>query len=254
MAGFDLFSGSDRGLVRTNNEDSVGCVQFEHSSVVLAQVADGVGGYEGGEVASRMAVDSIENHVRKLVRQATSGGGYTEHWMQQVLPNAISEANQLIRQRRQQDAQLSSMATTLVAALWHDHQLALASLGDSRCYRWRDNSLQQLTRDHTVAQQLIDEGGLDAEQVRAMPYHHVLSRALGLEAVAEAELHMLQAQAGDRYLLCSDGLTNCLDDARIAAIMARKSEVHECGEELIASANDAGGVDNISVVLVQLLD
>lgn len=254
MVRFNIYGGSDRGLVRKNNEDSIACVQFEHAPVVLALVADGVGGYEGGEVASKLAVDSIHDHVRKSVLQAKSGGGFTEQWMEQVLDLAIREANEQILDQREQDPQLGSMATTIVAAVAKDHRLSLAYMGDSRCYLWRDQRLQQLSHDHTVAQQMVDEGGFDQQQLQFLPYHHVLSRALGLEDEARPDCQILEIRDADIFLLCSDGLTNCLSDEEITDILARTSDIHACGEELIASANDAGGTDNISVVLLQVLE
>jgi protein phosphatase len=254
MAQFSLYGGSDRGLVRKNNEDSIRYQQFEHAPVVLAVVADGVGGHEGGEIASALAVDSIEAHVRKCVLQATSGGGYGDPWPQQILLDAIEEANQLIHQQRQQQRQLASMATTVVAALILEHRLALANLGDSRCYLWREQQLQLLSHDHTVAQQMIDDGNFNEQQMKFTPYHHVLSRALGMDLLAEVDVRSMDTQGDDIYLLCSDGLTNCLSDEQIADILRRKADIDDCTEELIASANDAGGNDNISVVLVRVDD
>jgi len=252
MVRFNLYGGTDRGLVRKNNEDSIRYLQFEHSPVALAIVADGVGGHEGGEIASGLAVDSIEAHVRKAVLQATSGGGYGDPWPEQILLNAIEEANQLISQQRQQQRQLAAMATTVVAVLFKDQRLALANMGDSRCYRWRDQQLALLSHDHTVAQELIDQGNFDQQQMKNTPYHHVLSRALGLKRVPQVEARSLDASSGDIYLLCSDGLTNSLSDEQISDVLRSINNIDDCTEELIASANDAGGGDNISVVLVQV--
>ena len=254
MVGFRLYGGTDRGLVRKNNEDSIACVQFEHSPVVLAVVADGVGGHEGGEVASQLAVDSIEAYVSKSVMQATSGGGYGDQWPEQILRQAIEDANTQINRQRQQQRRLASMAATVVALLLIEQRLSLAYMGDSRCYRWRDQQLAQLSHDHTVGQQLIDEAGVDEQQSQSNPYHHVLSRALGMDSPADIDSRSMDARNGDVYLLCSDGLTNSLSDEQIADILRSKTDVDACAEELIASANDAGGRDNISVVLVQVVE
>ncbi len=251
MAVVNIYGGTDRGMVRRNNEDSIGFVQFEHSPISLGIVADGVGGHEGGEVASRMAVDAIEEYVRKSVLQATSGGGYGDHWLEKTLINSIEEANRLITNVQATDKHLSSMATTVVTILIKEEELCLAYLGDSRCYRWRNNHLEQISHDHTVAQQLLDEGSFSEEQIQLTPYHHVLSRALGLDGVANADSINIKTEDSDIYLLCSDGLTNCLSDKQIEEIIKNKKDINECAEELIASANDAGGADNISVVLAQ---
>lgn len=254
MAHYAIFSGSDRGLVRRNNEDSIGALMFEQEGMALALVADGVGGHAGGEVASQLAVDVIRQHVAPAVARAESLAAGDELWLQHLLLDALHEANAAIVAEQKQQPELSSMATTVVAALFNHHQMMLAHMGDSRCYRWREKQLQLLTRDHTVAQQLIDQGNFTAEQIRHMPYHHVLSRALGLDAFAEIDGHIWNLLPGDLYLLCSDGLTNCLEDEQILDILNGGDDIHRCGEELIASANDAGGVDNISVVLVRVVD
>ena len=254
MAMLQLYGGTDRGLVRKSNEDSIGYVRYDHSPVALAVVADGVGGHEGGEVASKLAIETIDAYVRKAVLRAGSGGGYNDHWLEQTLSAAVEEANQKIVAQRKLQKSLASMATTAVAVLLKEHQLVLANLGDSRCYRWRRQQLELLSHDHTVAQQLIDKGNLNEEQVQHTPYHHVLVRALGLDDAADVDTRSLETEAGDTYLLCSDGLTNCLTDQQIADILASKTDIDACTEELIASANDAGGVDNISVVLVRVVD
>ena len=247
----ELYGGTDRGMVRKTNEDSICFVHYPHTPVALGIVADGVGGHEGGEIASQMAVELIEDYVRKKVLQANSGGGYVEHWLEQTLLNSIEYANQKIVYKREHDRNLASMATTVVAFLIKEETLFLANLGDSRCYRWRNQRVELLSHDHTVAQQMLDEGDVDEEQLKFTPYHHVLSKALGLDSVVEVNSLEIQVEAEDVYLLCSDGLTNCLSDEQIKSIITEKSDITECAEELIASANDRGGADNISVVLAK---
>ena len=251
MSKLTIYGGTDRGMVRKQNEDSIGYVQFDHSPVSLAVVADGVGGHAGGEVASRMAVDAIEEFVRKAVLQANSGVGYVDNWLEQTLVNAIEYANKKIIDHQLKNQPLANMATTVVALLIKENQLVLSHLGDSRCYRRRNNQLELLSHDHTLAQQMVDNGVIDEKQMRNSPYHHVLNRALGLENTVCASACHHELYASDFYLLCSDGLTNCLDDEQISAILKNNSDMHACIEELIASANDVGGVDNISVVIVQ---
>jgi protein phosphatase len=252
MIKLDLYGGTDRGMVRKNNEDSICFVDYAHTPVALGVVADGVGGHEGGEVASQMAVELIEEYVRKKVLQANSGGGYIEHWLERTLLNAIQHANQEIVNVRNHDKQLASMATTVVTYLIKDQTLFLAYLGDSRCYRWRKHNLEQLSHDHTVAQQMLDEGDVNEDQIKYTPYHHVLSRALGLDEELDIDTLETTLEDNDVYLLCSDGLTNCLNDQQIEEIISQKSDITDCAEELIASANDRGGGDNISVVLAKI--
>ena len=251
MESIKIYGGTDRGMVRENNQDAIGYLQFDHSDISLAIVADGVGGHAGGEIASRLAVETIEEYLRKAVLQATSGGGYTEQWLEQMLRHAIEAANDAIAREQLLEKTLENMATTIVSLLIRNDNLALAHLGDSRCYRWKDDELTQLTTDHTIAQQLLDEGAITRKQFSVSPYHHVISQALGLKIDIKLQPEVLTAQPGDTYLLCSDGLTNCLNDQQIASVLNRNSDLESSVDELITRANDAGGVDNISVVLVQ---
>jgi len=250
MINIEIHGGSDRGLIRENNEDSIAYSLYERASIALAIVADGVGGHEGGEVASRLIVDSIKEYVRNAVLQATSGGGYSELWMEQVTLNAIQNSNIEVINQQQQDKNISNMASTLVSLLIKNDRMILAHVGDSRCYLLREAQLTQLTKDHTIAQRMLDEGAITKEQYRTSPYHHVLSRAMGIEKVVRADVIHNEIEDKDIYLLCSDGLTNCLTDKQIIEIIKSKNNLQECVEELIAKANDEGGIDNISVVLV----
>jgi len=250
---FEIYGGSDTGLIRENNEDSIGYELYNNAEIALAIVADGVGGYEGGEVASDIAVEFIKESVRKAVLLAKSGAGYSELWMQQVLLNSFEEANQQIIHQQTLNKKLIKMASTVVALMCRESQLVLSHYGDSRCYMWRNNQLTQLTKDHSIAQQMLDDGVLTKENYRMSPYHHIISHALGLEKIVDAETLQYQIEDKDVFLLCSDGLTNCLEDETIAEIIKSHTDIQLCVEELISRANDAGGVDNISVVLVNCI-
>lgn len=251
MMHVEIYGGTDLGLQREHNEDAIRHAQFDEARISLALVADGVGGHAGGEIASRMAADVMDNYVTSCVTQAISAGGYSEHWLQQTLANAIERANREIITGQKQGPALATMATTVVSVLIRGQQLALGYLGDSRCYRWRDKKLQQITQDQTLAQQMLDQGIIDQKQFLVSPYHHVLSRALGLGEISMVDIHLHDILDGDVFLLCSDGLTNCLTDPSIADILAKKTDITAATDELITCANDAGGMDNISVVLVK---
>lgn len=251
MFQISLYGGSDRGLVRENNEDSIAFTTFDEDAITLALVADGVGGHAGGEVASRLAVDSIMDFMSKAVLQASSGGGYSEQWLKQILSKSLNWANKTIFEQQSQQPAYSNMATTIVAVLVKDATLALSYLGDSRCYRWRDHTLQQLTHDHTVAMQMFDAGALSDEEYQQSPYHHIINHGLGLSKKEAAEETLFDIQDKDFYLLCSDGLTNSLTDLQIAAILDDSEDITNCVDELITCANDAGGKDNISVVMLE---
>ena len=250
MFDIEMYGGSDKGMVREHNEDSIGYELYNNGEVALAIVADGVGGYEGGEVASSITVDTIKENVRKAVMLAKSGAGYAEHWLQQVLLNAFEEANREIINQQMLNEGLSKMASTVVAVLCRQNQLMLSHYGDSRCYMWRNSQLLQLTKDHSVAQQLVDGGMLTEENYHLSPYHHVISHAMGLEEIMDADATQYELENHDVFLLCSDGLTNCLKDEQIADTLKNNSDIQLCTEELICRANDAGGVDNISVILL----
>ena len=251
MFQINLHGGSDRGLVRENNEDSIAFTTFDEDAIALALVADGVGGHAGGEIASRLAVDSIMDFMAKAVLQASSGGGYSEQWLKQILSQALNSANKTIFEQQTEQPAYSNMATTIVAVLIKDETLALSYLGDSRCYCWRDHTLQQLTHDHTVAMQMFDAGALSDEEYQQSPYHHIINHGLGLSKKETAEETLFDIQDNDRYLLCTHGLTNSLSDIQIAAILDASDDISDCVDELITCANDAGGRDNISVVMLE---
>lgn len=246
-------AGSDRGRVREQNEDRVLISEFEYSDVALLIVADGVGGYAGGEVASQLCIDHMQQTVAKAVLQAHSGGGYGEHWLTQTLQQAVLDANQQIIKAQQQQPALANMATTVVGLLIKETSAVLCHLGDSRCYCY-SQQLQQLTTDHTLLQDMLSDGQIDQQTFELSPMHHVISRALGLNMQPQLDLQLIKLQAAQRYLLCSDGLTDCVSDAQIQYVLEQHSDVAQCVDELIKLANDHGGADNISVVLLSVDD
>ena len=241
--------GTDKGLVREQNEDSILSCSFDHSEVSLFIVADGVGGHEGGAVASKIAVETIKNVISKAVMLANSGGGYGEQWLENTLLHAIEESNNELLKRQVEQAQYSTMATTVVAVLVNKQQAVLSHLGDSRCYLYKNSELFQLTEDHTVLQKLLNEGKINQQQFNDLPMHNMISQALGLSDQIELNIQQLNLQESVKYLLCSDGLTNCLTDEQIVEVLSSYTDLDECVDELITRANDNGGLDNISVVI-----
>lgn len=245
----DYAGGTDRGQVREQNEDRILLAEFAHSDVILLVVADGVGGHAGGEVASQLCIDQLQQSVARAVLQAHSGGGYGEHWLSQTLQQAVLDANRHIIEAQQQQPALANMATTVVALLIKQQSAALCHLGDSRCYCYA-HQLQQITTDHTLLQDMLGDGQIDQQSFELSPMHHVISRALGLNMQPQLELQMLKLQADRRYLLCSDGLTDAVSDAQIQYVLEQQGDVDQCVDELIKLANDHGGPDNISVVVL----
>lgn len=235
---FRIYSATDPGLLRGINEDSIGhrCLP----DGIIAVIADGVGGNPGGAFASRLAVDEI------LQAAAHSA----ERPLEAQLVDACSAANQAVRRAQREHSGYEEMATTVIALLASDRTAVILHAGDSRCYLWREGNLTPLTRDHTVAEQMVDDGTIGPADVNRTPYQHILTRGLGLNDSFQHTTASHQIAAGDTYLLCSDGLSKPLGDGELAAVL-QSVPLDEAADALIAAANQAGGPDNISVILVR---
>jgi serine/threonine protein phosphatase PrpC len=233
------FAGSDVGRMRSGNEDSYFCGQ------TVFAVADGLGGHQGGEVASAAAVEPL---ARLDGRQFTDPGEAAE-----ALATAIREANEAILDRAAGDPALYGMGTTVTAAaVAGDGHIQLAHVGDSRAYLLREGALDQLTTDHTVVGELVRRGRLTPEQAAIHPERSILTRAVGLDPRVPVDLpDPLELRPGDQLLLCSDGLTEAVDDDQIAELLSATPDGNAACRSLIDAANDAGGPDNITVVLVR---
>jgi serine/threonine protein phosphatase PrpC len=225
---------TDTGRQRRDNEDNA----YVRAPVFV--VADGMGGAQAGEVASKLAVDEFHEDL-------PSDGTAEER-----LAGRIQSANRRIYDLSHSDQELAGMGTTLTAAYLSDLDLAIAHVGDSRAYIFRDGTLTRLTQDHSLVGFLIREGKLTEEQAAEHPQRSIITRALGIEADVEVDTYTISVRAGDVVLLCSDGLTSMIDEERIASILAAHSDLDQAGEQLIGAANDAGGRDNITVVLFRL--
>ena len=225
---------TDTGRQRRDNEDSA----FARAPVFV--VADGMGGAQAGEVASRIAVEAFE--------QGLPDQGSPE----ERLAERVREANQQIYERSRADRGRAGMGTTLTAAYVDDTHVAIAHVGDSRAYLFRDGSLQRLTQDHSLVDELVRRGKLTEEQAAEHPQRSIITRALGPEPDVEVDTWTYPARAGDVVLLCSDGLTSMISEERVRAILAEHSNLDEAADALIREANEAGGRDNITVVLFRL--
>jgi protein phosphatase len=240
---------TDAGRVRANNEDALDW----DVDVGLFVVADGMGGCNAGEVASSLAVRMLLAEFRQapLNLPAREGCPPALSPAAMRLCTAILKANRAVFEASLQDAQYAGMGTTLVTALFQGQRAVIASIGDSRVYRYRGNQLEQLTVDHTVLQEQIEYGMITPEQARFMGGRGLITRALGVEAGVEVDVQEQPLLPGDTYLLCSDGLFDMLEDGEIAAILREQPEVEAAARGLVAAANDRGGYDNISVILVR---
>jgi protein phosphatase len=228
-------SATDRGQIRDNNEDTF-VVDDERA---LFAIADGMGGHRGGEVASRTAIESL--------RASIASG--------QPVNEAIEQANSAVIDRAAGDEELAGMGTTLTAVIPSgSQQLLVGHVGDSRAYLLRDGTLQRITDDHSLVEELVRDGRLTPEQAEAHPQRAIITRALGVDSTVDVDLYPLDVAAGDRIILCSDGLNTMLRDREIERISRNERDPQHAADALVAAANTAGGEDNITVVIIDVAE
>ncbi len=230
-----IIARSHPGRVRPNNEDSIGFVAHEG----IAVLADGMGGLNAGEVASRHAVD--------LMLQGLTAG--------LSMQQAVVDANRTIYDLSRSDPELHNMGTTLVALRCVEDTLWLANVGDSRIYRYRASQLRQMTKDHSVVQQLVDGGVMSPAEAQVAPNRNIITRALGIEGEVEVDVLHDSISDDDLYMLCSDGVTDMLAPEALEALFQAHSleQAPLLVDAIVQAANDAGGSDNISLVLVHIV-
>ena len=244
---------TDTGRVRSHNEDSID----DDVEIGVIVLADGMGGYKGGEVASAIAINSIMEKLKQAVPALPPGEedphtGYTNESI--ALRDAINLANEAIYQTAQSQPQYQGMGTTVVMAIFYDNRMTIAHVGDSRMYRFRSDTLEQITSDHSLLQELVDRGFYSREEARQSLNKNLVTRALGIEPTVAVDLHEDMTLPGDIYLLCSDGLSDMVEDDVIADTIRRYgTNLEETAKELVEQANTNGGKDNISVVLAKPL-
>jgi PPM family protein phosphatase len=232
----EQYAVTDTGRQRRANEDAL------LARAPLYVVADGMGGAQAGEVASRIAVESFEPGL--------ADGQHPELQLAEI----ARVANLRIHERSHANAEQAGMGTTLTAVYVGDRDISIAHVGDSRAYCLRDGELVRLTEDHSLVDELMRQGRLTPEEAVEHPQRSVITRALGPESTVEVDTRSFRAQPGDVYLLCSDGLTTMLSEERILELLGSRRNLRDAGEALIAAANEAGGRDNITVVLIRLED
>ncbi len=238
---------SDRGQVRTQNQDRV----FSDPESGLFVLADGVGGRAGGEIAAQLAVDTISRFLAHVPLWRRLWPRGAERPTLARLGEAVLAAHRAIQEQAAREPRLSRMSSTVVAGLVGQDQCLCACVGDSRLYRLRDGELLQLSRDQTVARRLVSEGYMPPGDARLRRYEHILTSVLGQGDVPEMQLFRVQLEPGDQLLACSDGLSGMLDDQDIRAILMRGQPLGERARALIEAANQAGGRDNVSLILIQ---
>jgi serine/threonine protein phosphatase PrpC len=241
----EFFSVTDTGRARRNNEDAVALDEAGR----LAVLADGMGGYNAGEVASQMASERVRAELAERLRPL--GATPTETELKSALLDAVEHANRAVYDAAMSTAEYAGMGTTLVVAVFRGDKLWLGHIGDSRAYRFRNGHLEQLTRDHSLLQEQIDAGLITAEQAAYSMHKNLVTRAVGVDEIVELEIHDHAVEPGDVLLMCSDGLSDMLSDEQIAQLLRTNDSLAGAGAMLVQAANAAGGRDNIAVVLVR---
>jgi serine/threonine protein phosphatase PrpC len=266
------FGLTDPGRVRPRNEDHflIGvlhkALQIERTSLPQTPVqhspdqshvfvvADGMGGHTGGEKASALAIDSVESFILQTFKWFAQCRGNEQDQVLADFQRALAQANASVRSEAAERPELHGMGTTLTLAYSLNDELFVAHVGDSRCYLSRQNVLHRLTRDHTLVDEMVHHGLLTAEEAAHHRWRHVLTNAIGGNASdVEVEVHKIQLQAGDRVLLCSDGLTEMVPEAEIHRTLQSEPDPEPACRRLVTKANEAGGKDNITVVLADFL-
>jgi serine/threonine protein phosphatase PrpC len=234
---------TDPGLARENNEDSV---TFDEPTR-LGILADGMGGYNAGEIASGMATTFIKSELGRWLSQAGRHANGRE--VRRAMEICVDNANRSIFNAANSNPQYSGMGTTLVLGVFQDFRLMLGHIGDSRCYRLRGPEFTQITKDHSLLQEQMDAGLITPEQAATSTNKNLVTRALGVEDAVLLEVNEHKVEPGDIFLMCSDGLSDMLDDDAIAQILAGEGSLEQKSVQLIEAANANGGRDNISVLL-----
>lgn len=242
---------TDLGRHRKRNEDAIDW----DMRLGLAMVADGMGGTQGGDVASVTALRSIKSDLRRALADARRQGerAHSREVRGPLVMELVRRANQAVRQAAGRDPRLNGMGTTLVMCLLGRNYLTVAHVGDSRLYRLRGRTLERLTEDHTMVQELVGRGEMNAKDAALSRNRNVITRALGINPDVAVDVAHHDLEPGDLYMLCSDGLTGMASEADISAVLGRDGGLENTAREAIALANARGGRDNVSVVLLKVL-
>jgi serine/threonine protein phosphatase PrpC len=237
------------GNYRENNEDAIEVKQFP--DLIVSIVADGMGGQAAGEIASKRAIEIIPRELRKNLATHLNPDG-----VKAVLRKAIVQANEEIMNMGALDKDMKNMGTTVVMAVWRKgSDMYIAGVGDSRCYLIRDGKIEQLTTDHSLAQALVEAKTISAAEAKEHRFKNVLWKYLGSKEVGEGpDVHVVQVQPGDRLLLCTDGLSGVVQDEQLLEFINQQSDMQACAEGLGQLALDAGSRDNVSVIMIEVVE
>jgi protein phosphatase len=236
---------TDVGMIRSGNEDNFTVDASATRGIFI--VADGMGGHAAGEVASEMAVQIVQRELSP-VRDLDS------EEVVQLVAGALKRANRAIHDRTITETDKQGMGTTVSALIVAGARYLIGQVGDSRVYLLRDGAFSQLTKDHSYVQEQVDAGFLTPEQARYHPYSNVITRCVGAGQDVEPDIYRGEVRAGDLYLVASDGLTGMVDDRRLAQLLGSRAEPDRKVQSLIAEANGRGGLDNITAIIIQVLE
>ncbi|MFD1336060.1 Stp1/IreP family PP2C-type Ser/Thr phosphatase [Oceanobacillus iheyensis] len=234
---------TDRGKVRNHNEDAGGLF-YNKSNQLIAIIADGMGGHQAGDVASKLATESIKQ--KWLETDHLGGPEQVEGWLKE----AVQQTNQHIFKKSQEDKRCEGMGTTVVIAVALEEYVTIAHVGDSRCYLLNEDGFQQVTEDHSFVNELVRIGQISEDDAEIHPRKNVILRALGTDNQVNVDLKTLTWQKNDRLLLCSDGLSDKVTEHELADFTDSTKDIEVIGNELIQLANNRGGEDNISLILI----
>ena len=214
---------------------------------MLCIVCDGMGGAKSGNIASTLAVDVFVEEVRRMWKP-----GIAQHTLEQMLRGAVKLANFTVYDQAQQFEEFDGMGTTLVAALIQGHRVTVVNVGDSRAYKVDSDGIRQVTRDHSLVQMMVDRGELSPEVARTYPGKNFITRAIGTESLVECDLYHLDVKKGDYLLLCSDGLSNMMDEQEILFEIAHGVKKQHCCQRLLNIAKNRGAPDNVTSILIMI--
>lgn len=244
----DVGAYSDKGMARQINEDSYYIPsEINDNSIMLFIVADGMGGHMAGEIASKEAVGAVVRYITENYEKEASNARSN---LINLINESILYANKQIYEKSLSDVKLNGMGTTFAIALIHNESLYIGHVGDSRVYLLRRDNLYQLTRDHSYVEELVSSGTITREEAANHPQKNIITRALGTEEIVEIDICVRKFYKNDKLILCTDGLTNMVDDESIKLAVEKSASSQEAAEELVSLANKAGGKDNITVIIV----
>ena len=239
-----VFAKTDIGKAREKNQDYY-YVSEENDEPKIYILADGMGGYKGGEVASKLATESVKKYIQSnfdsIIKDKES--------ILKLIASAVEYANMVVYEKSKENKELEGMGTTLEVCLIYNNKAYIGHVGDSRVYRIRNEVIRKLTKDHSYVQQLIEDKKITREEAKTHPKKNMITRALGCTPYVEPDLRARNFEKGDIFILCSDGLTNMVEEKQIYEII--KEDIQNAAERLVDEANQAGGYDNITVIIIK---